>query len=780
MAFIIHGRKRGIKVILLKRLYVENYKLFSQKELDFSYALLSVFDGPNGYGKTSIFDAIELLVTGKISRVVDCESIDGKTAYQTIFFAQNYKKDVILKAEFEDSENDRSFALGAMVKSSDINGRIANPKNIFDKIDFFYLPTYDISIDSWTDYLKGPDEIEEIRRHEFGHQNIEQFTLFHYIRQEDRLSYFKQSETSRAATIENLLGVAKESEKYKKVQAKRKSVDNIYKQISNEIVTKKNCMIESGGDHDHTTEYEPLIDGEQIWDKETVFFRDSNQDKVLAQYLVEIERIEAYVKYADIHSRYFSYKTFMKNPEKLRRAGIHALILLRKNPVAIDDLDTSFQNLIFLNQQKDKIKLQDYKSLELSKIYKILETPEDKNLATGLDTLSDISKNQDGLQNAINNVIQLRENLHLSNAKISENGICPYCGHDWNNQEELEKQFVSTKAILLQLLTQDGELYAKQLEVVKTQIEESLLVEINNKIAELSKMGILAIYGEFDSKEKFVTAIENARAIFDIADSMLVNKGSDVKDDNEYFEKITDECMHIWNMIPSEYLSANEKYTFSEISKKYSLNDGIISKLNKEQFYKKRQYLQGQFYKSFDKLKAEILELENRQDTIREIQVQLKEYEKAIKKSIEAYKKQIIDEIEIPFFVYSSRLLQSYQGGQGVLMKNDGGSIRFTSPGKEHDILYTMSSGQLSAVLLSFSLALNKIYSGQGIKTVLIDDPIQCMDDINMISFVELLRREFSDCQIILSTHEEDFSNFVRYKFKKYGLDTQAITLKDA
>lgn len=148
--------------------------------------------------------------------------------------------------------------------------------------------------------------------------------------------------------------------------------------------------------------------------------------------------------------------------------------------------------------------------------------------------------------------------------------------------------------------------------------------------------------------------------------------------------------------------------------------------------------------------------------------------------SIEAYKKQIIDEIEIPFFVYSSRLLQSYQGGQGVLLKNDGESIRFTSPGNEHDVLYTMSSGQLSAVLLSFSLALNKIYSGRGIKTILIDDPIQCMDDINMISFVELLRREFSECQIILSTHEESFSNFVRYKFKKYGLNTQVITLKDA
>lgn len=38
-------------MIIIKRLYVENYKLFSRKEIDFSNALLSVFDGPNGYGK---------------------------------------------------------------------------------------------------------------------------------------------------------------------------------------------------------------------------------------------------------------------------------------------------------------------------------------------------------------------------------------------------------------------------------------------------------------------------------------------------------------------------------------------------------------------------------------------------------------------------------------------------------------------------------------------------------------------------------------------------------
>ena len=152
---------------------------------------------------------------------------------------------------------------------------------------------------------------------------------------------------------------------------------------------------------------------------------------------------------------------------------------------------------------------------------------------------------------------------------------------------------------------------------------------------------------------------------------------------------------------------------------------------------------------------------------------------RAFDNAISAYKKQILTEIEIPFFLYSSRLLQSYQGGQGVFMQSKQGNVRFTSPRNEHDVLYVMSSGQLSAVALAFSLALNKTYTGNKLKTLFIDDPIQCMDDINMISFVELLRTEFNDCQIVLSTHEDDFSRFIRYKYSKYDLPAQSITLKE-
>lgn len=56
-----------------------------------------------------------------------------------------------------------------------------------------------------------------------------------------------------------------------------------------------------------------------------------------------------------------------------------------------------------------------------------------------------------------------------------------------------------------------------------------------------------------------------------------------------------------------------------------------------------------------------------------------------------------------------------------------------------------MSSGQLSALIISFTLALHKKYSLN--KIILIDDPVQTMDEINIAGFIELLRNIiFSSC----------------------------------
>lgn len=48
-----------------------------------------------------------------------------------------------------------------------------------------------------------------------------------------------------------------------------------------------------------------------------------------------------------------------------------------------------------------------------------------------------------------------------------------------------------------------------------------------------------------------------------------------------------------------------------------------------------------------------------------------------------------------------------------------------------------------------------------------------------MSSLVELLRNEFSEKQIILSTHEEKVSRYFVYKFLKHGHSVKKVNLME-
>lgn len=155
----------------------------------------------------------------------------------------------------------------------------------------------------------------------------------------------------------------------------------------------------------------------------------------------------------------------------------------------------------------------------------------------------------------------------------------------------------------------------------------------------------------------------------------------------------------------------------------------------------------------------------------------LKELRDKVKSELCIYKEKLVNQLRIPFYLYTGRILQNYQGGLGIWMNIIGGEkIRFEAEGRKgHDILYTLSSGQLSAVAIAIALTLNKIYAQDKLRCMFIDDPIQTMDELNIATFCEVLRTDFKEYQFILSTHEEDFSDFIRYKYEKYGLGNQSV-----
>ena len=53
----------------LEKLVMHNFKLFAHAVIDMESKNLIMLDGPNGYGKTSTFDALEYLFTGNVRRV---------------------------------------------------------------------------------------------------------------------------------------------------------------------------------------------------------------------------------------------------------------------------------------------------------------------------------------------------------------------------------------------------------------------------------------------------------------------------------------------------------------------------------------------------------------------------------------------------------------------------------------------------------------------------------------------------------------------------------------
>lgn len=78
--------------------------------------------------------------------------------------------------------------------------------------------------------------------------------------------------------------------------------------------------------------------------------------------------------------------------------------------------------------------------------------------------------------------------------------------------------------------------------------------------------------------------------------------------------------------------------------------------------------------------------------------------------------------------------------------------------------LLVFSSAQANVVVLSAFLAIGWAASRQGLPFVLMDDPLQSLDDVNVLGFADLVRQLKSEKQVFLSTHEERFARLLERK----------------
>lgn len=77
-----------------------------------------------------------------------------------------------------------------------------------------------------------------------------------------------------------------------------------------------------------------------------------------------------------------------------------------------------------------------------------------------------------------------------------------------------------------------------------------------------------------------------------------------------------------------------------------------------------------------------------------------------------------------------------------------------------------LSSSQLNALAVSVFLALNMGVPKPPLSVAILDDPLQSLDDINLLGLVDLLRRVKDHRQLFVSTHDLHFASFLSQKLR--------------
>ncbi len=89
-----------------------------------------------------------------------------------------------------------------------------------------------------------------------------------------------------------------------------------------------------------------------------------------------------------------------------------------------------------------------------------------------------------------------------------------------------------------------------------------------------------------------------------------------------------------------------------------------------------------------------------------------------------------------------------------------------------------LSSSQMNALAVSIFLSFNLGLGALPIQSVLIDDPIQSLDDINLLGLLDLLRRIKTQRQLFVSTHDSRFGQLLQRKLRPGSVSERTIIIQ--
>ncbi len=128
-----------------------------------------------------------------------------------------------------------------------------------------------------------------------------------------------------------------------------------------------------------------------------------------------------------------------------------------------------------------------------------------------------------------------------------------------------------------------------------------------------------------------------------------------------------------------------------------------------------------------------------------------------------------------PHRAFKEVILSSrYKGGRGRLSALVRDPL---APFGEQDPHPVFSSSQLNALAVALFLGLNLGVPSIPLKAALLDDPLQSLDDVNLLGLLDTLRRTKETRQLLVSTHDDQLARLMEIKLRPVGNHGRTIRI---
>lgn len=764
----------------ITRIEVSSFKAFKHIDLDLGTSSLLTLDGPNGYGKTTIFDALELLLTGQIKRIQNLFSTlmtANKRNYDDNLFwnIRSGKKDLSIKIELR--SDSRKLVLARHVPITALEIKANNRADKFEHFSLYELPQFES--EAYTDANKRDNDFLDKT---FGKNFRENFSFLNYLEQgQNKLLYTRVDERKEAlGNLFNISDIAAEIENCRSITSKLTKFidDEARKNMENSLENDCTALREMVQANLGSVEYKKIstVDSAPIWDKENPFpTYDADS---------HAQQLELLRKLSEMLSQKAAIRTRAKNEAieadiKQHAESLDSLAKLGVDINKLDDLDKAKKEIDQLAQATSIIK----KGASIITAEQVRTLP---GWAVGrlkwfeeqITTRDKLQAQNTASESTAAELSRLKRQLLEEHAKnYPSDELCPLCGTDWKSHASMLEAIEKRTKKIGDALSNDGRnlvtlinSMTTELSVIENHIQgrEAILKSGYNHALHKALMAVKSRLPTILQLGDRLRA-EGIQITFTFSEDEVVVAARLESLRKSMQAKKTDETVALpddWRQIIGEvFKDLQDFYIFDaqdlknkELYIKVKANEAQSSRL--QQCLDELQKIQRE-NEAANKAKEKVIKLRT-----------------TLEKAEQKYTDQTISEIELIFHIYSGRLIQNYQRGLGLFIESrDGKQLRFlTAEKSDHDAVMSMSTGQVSALSLAFFLSLNKVYAD--VPLILIDDPSQSLDDVNIASLTDLLRCELNHCQLIVSSHEEDISSFMRYRFERAGLTTTSLNMQ--